>query len=119
MTAGFFWLQDTITGLFAVDSVVPHAEAILRQEAPEVLDYAKANAPWQDITGAARQGLGIDVSAEEEEIVLSLYHSVDYGLWLETIENGKFATIMPTLEHFVSRLLGSVHAVELGEELTP
>lgn len=119
MTAGFFFRQDTLTGLLAVESVVPQAQAIMEHEAPAILDYAKSNAPWQDITGAARQGLDVDVSVEGDEIVLSLYHTVDYGLWLEIIEGGKFATIMPTLEHFAPSVLRSVHAVETGQDLTP
>lgn len=66
--------------------------------AQEVEAYAKANAPWSDRTGSARQGLRADVYEEFGEIVLELSHSVDYGVWLELIQNGAYAIIMPTLE---------------------
>ncbi|MGX9924108.1 hypothetical protein ACWIG4_30140 [Streptomyces sp. NPDC002248] len=64
----------------------------------EALEYAKANAPWEDRTGDARDGLDVDVDDSGNTIVLSLFHTVDYGQWLETIQNGRFAIIMPTLE---------------------
>jgi hypothetical protein len=60
--------------------------------------YAKMNAPWADRTGAAREGLTASVSEHDAEITLELAHTVEYGIWLETIQDGAFAIIMPTLE---------------------
>jgi hypothetical protein len=37
-------------------------------------------------------------------VTLFLYHTVEYGLWLETIQNGRFATLMPTLEQNANRV---------------
>lgn len=70
----------------------------MERGAERVEEYAKANAPWTDRTGDARQGLTARVYEEFGEIVLELAHSVDYGYWLELIQNGRFAIIMPTLE---------------------
>ena len=64
----------------------------------EVEYYAQANAPWADITGQARSGLMASVYDEGGEIVLELSHGVEYGYWLEVIQDGRFAVIMPTLE---------------------
>jgi hypothetical protein len=66
----------------------------------EALDWAKENAPWQDITGDARNGLDTEVEWDGDAIVWTLYHTVTYGIWLETIQNGMWAIIMPTLEQF-------------------
>lgn len=66
--------------------------------AMEVEAYAKSNAPWSDITGAARNGLTASVSFDLDEVVLTLEHTVDHGYWLELIQDGRFAIIMPTLE---------------------
>jgi hypothetical protein len=74
------------------------AEAVFEKAAQEVESYAKDNAPWNDITGSARGGLQAKAESSNGDIVLSLEHTVDYGLWLEVIQNGKFAIIMPTLE---------------------
>jgi len=113
---GFFILADTLTPLFAEADVITDAEDELSQQAPDILEYAKANAPWSDITGAARESLDVDVYRDGDEIVLELYHGVEYGIWLETIQSGKYAIIMPTLEHFSGQVLRSVDAVETGME---
>ncbi len=63
-----------------------------------VEEYARSNAPWEDRTGNARAGLEANVSNGGGDVTMTLGHTVEYGLWLEVIQNGKFATIMPTLE---------------------
>lgn len=74
------------------------AENSMQSGAAQIEAYAQSNAPWGDITGAARHGLTANVFHEGGEIVLELSHSVDYGYWLEVIQGGNFAIIMPTLE---------------------
>lgn len=66
--------------------------------AEEALEFAKEQASWVDRTGEARAGLDVTVDWEGDDIVLSMFHTVDYGQWLETIQSGKYAVIMPTLE---------------------
>lgn len=66
--------------------------------AEEALAFAKEQASWVDRTGEARAGLDVDVDTPGDDIVLTLFHTVDYGQWLETIQSGKYAVIMPTLE---------------------
>lgn len=75
-----------------------NAEEAFRDSASAILMHAQENAPWADRTGMARYGMGVDVYTEGTDVLLDLYHTVDYGEWLETIQNGRFATIMPTLE---------------------
>lgn len=74
--------------------------------APQVEQEAKANAPWADQTGRARDGLNTAVMTGEE-VTLDLAHGedVEYGFWLEVIQNGNFAIIMPTLEQFAPRIM--------------
>jgi hypothetical protein len=88
----------------AAVEVPHHLEEEVLHVATEALDYAQANAPWEDITGDARSGLDVDVRMEGEVIVWEMSHSVDYGLYLETRWNGKFAIIMPTLEMFAPQI---------------
>ena len=73
-----------------------------------VESYAKANAPWTDRTGMAREGLTAEVTSSGNEVILELYHTVDYGLWLEVIQNGEFAIIDPTLQHYAPLILADV-----------
>lgn len=81
------------------------AEQAFQEASGEVLTAAQRDAPWQDITGDARSGLETKVTNDQGEIVLTLYHTVDYGLWLEVIQNGHFATIMPTLERYSPKIM--------------
>jgi hypothetical protein len=94
------------------------AEDVFLQYAIIILQYAKDNAPWADRTGDARNGLDVDVYQEGDQVVLELYHTVSYGEWLETIQDGAFATIMPTLERFAAEVFeaagGTVTDVEEG-----
>jgi hypothetical protein len=115
--AGFFFLADTLTPIIEGVDIALLAEEVLDDLSKDVEEYAKANAPWQDRTGAARLGLTSDVYREEDTIVLQLYHIVDYGVWLETIQGGRFAIIMPTLEHFSKEAMDRCHAHETGFDL--
>lgn len=90
--------------IMVVRTAVNVSEA-MGEGAVELQAYAQANAPWADQTGAARDGLVTDVFEEGGEIVIELSHSVDYGVWLELIQNGNFAIIMPTLEALGPRIL--------------
>lgn len=71
----------------------------------EVEAYAKANAPWSDRTGEARNGLTARVDNDGGDIVLELAHTAEHGYWLEVIQDGRFAIIMPTLEALGPRIL--------------
>lgn len=66
--------------------------------AEDLLQYAQANAPWEDRTGEARAGLEAEVSLVNEALEIDLYHTVDYGIWLEIRWGGKYAIIIPTIE---------------------
>lgn len=106
--SGFFITEDTL--LVGLDSALEgelmgQVEEEALAMAQEILDYAKSNAPWGDRTGDARHLLDVDVSQEGESVIIQLYHQVDYGLWLEVIQNGRFAIIMPTLERFAGKVI--------------
>lgn len=80
------------------------AEEAFENGADQVLTWAKSNAPWEDRTGMARESLFTEVYQEGAEVILTLGHGVDYGQWLELIQNGRFAIIMPTLEQFAQQI---------------
>jgi len=108
---GFFILADSLSGALEAlgtgDSSLDRAEEV----AQEMLADAKANAPWDDRTGIAREGLDVDVSKEGGDIVITLFHTAEYGIWLELIQSGRFAIIMPTIEKYASEIH---HAVAEG-----
>ena len=66
---------------------------------PVIETAAKQNAPWTDRTGNARQGLrGFVEDLSATSVAIYLTHSVEYGVYLETQYQQRYAVIMPTLE---------------------
>lgn len=83
--------------------------------------YMKEHAPWNDSTGnrkdrvpgAARAGLnaeetssGLEFSHSHKEITFS--HSEEYGIFLETKNNGKDQIIMPSVKAVGEKLMASL-----------
>lgn len=92
------------------DDVVLEA---FRSEAQGVEAEARQNAPWADRTGMARSGLEATVKNDNGEIIMMLAHTAEHGLWLEVIQAGRFAIIMPTLEAAAPRVFArAAQAVE-------
>jgi hypothetical protein len=65
----------------------------------------KERAPWRDSTGhrddrvpgAARAGLFTATNLQGSHKTILFSHSVDYGIWLEISNHGKYQIIMPTV----------------------
>lgn len=66
--------------------------------APQIESFMKSNARWTDRTGAARNGLRAKVYASGNKCAIVLYHSVDYGVWLEVRWGGKYAIIERSIQ---------------------
>lgn len=112
-SGGFILATDTLTSLFASQiggDLVDSVENTLEGFVEEVQEYAQANAPWADRTGEARASLEAEVTTEGDSVLLILSHGVDYGEWLETIQSGRYAIIMPTLEHFAGQIFAATGA---------
>lgn len=69
---------------------------------------AKANAPWTDRTGNARQTLFSVREAEREVVRIYLSHGVPYGKWLELCNSGRYAIVMKTLQRHYGPIMDSV-----------
>lgn len=84
-------------------------EQLLEEIAESMQEYARTNASWEDRSGEARSGLTAEVVDEglfQNSIVL--YHTVDYGIWLEIRWNGQYAIIIPTIEHYGPIVMASL-----------
>lgn len=66
--------------------------------APVAENYMKTNAPWQDQTSNARNGLAARAYTDGNEYGIILFHQVPYGIYLETRWSGRYAIINPTIE---------------------
>lgn len=77
--------------------VMDAALVTAHRSAPDVENYMKTNAPWQDQTSNARNGLTARAFQEGETIGIDLAHSVPYGIYLEARFSGRYAIIEPTV----------------------
>lgn len=85
--------------------------AAASRTAPQAEAWMKSNATWQDQTGNARNGLGAQSVIAPNHVAVVLYHSVPYGIWLEVRWDGRYAIIMPAIEHFAPRMMALVAAL--------
>jgi hypothetical protein len=71
--------------------------ALFNYEARGLEAYMRQNASWQDQTGNARSGLTARPFRTDVNVGIDLFHTVPYGIWLETRWSGKYAIIVPTI----------------------
>lgn len=81
--------------------------------AKRVQEYAQANATWEDRTGDARRGLKAQGEQRLVRYTITLYHTVDYGIWLEVRWSGKYAIILPTIQAMGPELMRELEMVDL------
>lgn len=100
------WPDLAANYVFAIEQGV---EAIAKRWAPEIENWMKDNAPWEDRTSNARDGLYTEVNQVAgvmTEIILA--HGVDYGLWLEVRWAGRWSIVTPALDQFGPRVWADV-----------
>lgn len=94
------------------NTVLEALHAVGEYYAPLVEAYAKQNAPWTDRSGNARQGLaGLIEDLSETSVALYLKHGMNYGIWLELKNQGRYAIILPTLEAHYAAINGTLQQV--------
>lgn len=81
---------------------------------PKLAEYAKANAPWEDRTGDARSGLSSEALITDDSMGISLFHTMDYGIWLEIRWGGLYAIILPTIEALGPELMNDMADILSG-----
>jgi hypothetical protein len=96
--AGFRVIKDGIVEWYNGPEWDELAVEEFQKAESQVETVGRQNAPWADRTGNARAGLTAEAYGRDHSAVLEFFHTVDYGKWLELIQNGRFAIIMPTLE---------------------
>lgn len=74
--------------------------------------YMQMHHKWQNRTYAAEGGLTAEIAGMEDEcIVMVLYHTVPYGIYLETRDfprAGRLNIIKPTIQEFSPRLMQDI-----------
>lgn len=59
----------------------------------KIQQCAQENAPWTDRTGAARERLKYNSDIDENGLVISIFHQMEYGIYLELCNNEKYAIL--------------------------
>ena len=85
--------------------------ALFQFESRDLESYMRQNAPWQDQTGNARNGLSARPFQEGTNVGIDLFHTVPYGIWLETRFSGAYAIIVPTINAKSPEVLASVRGL--------
>jgi len=117
-SGGIRWLVNPYMGSGHAARFIIHMSAGLavftKGFAAQVERYAKEHAPWSDRSGDARAGL---TALGEQRLVtytITLFHTASYGIWLEVRWDGKYAIIIPTIEHMGPVLMAELAALNLA-----
>lgn len=102
--------RDEITPrLNALPGAIEKALAVtMVYEASRTQSYARDNAPWNDQTGNARNGLFAESFADGSRQGIVLYHTVPYGIWLEVRFSGTYQIIQPTIQVMGAEVMKTV-----------
>lgn len=93
------------------DRLLKAIQALGQVFAQKIATYAKANAPWTDRTGNARQGLTGTAIAAATGVVIYLYHTMSYGIWLEVKNAGRYAIILKAMESQYGALMAAIRGL--------
>jgi hypothetical protein len=75
------------------DAIVATARII----EPRLEAHAKDTARWTDRTGNARAGLSTATVIASTLVEVFLFHTMDYGIFLEVAHAGKYAALYPSV----------------------
>lgn len=101
-------ITDPIPGrMNALKAGLPVAVGrVMEYNANDGQNFMRANAPWTDRTGNARQGLfGRLYRRGPLSFTIILFHSVDYGIWLELAHDRKYKIIEPAWRRTGSQVM--------------
>ncbi|QHB37436.1 hypothetical protein SEA_AIKOY__29 [Mycobacterium phage Aikoy] len=81
--------------------------------AKETLAQMKVKAPWTDRTGAARSSLNVQTrhNKARKSHRINFAHGVDYGIWLEVANSGKYAIIIPTVAAVGKEIMAALNGM--------
>ncbi len=88
--------------------------ALSQRYAAQMEAYAKVNARWQDQTSLARKGLFGYSMSRNQSLITRIAHTMDYGVYLELANQGKYAILLPTVKRFVADFIEDAQKVVAG-----
>ncbi len=85
--------------------------ALSQRYAAQMEAHAKINAGWQDRTSMARRGLFGYSMQRDQSLITRIAHTMDYGVYLELSNHGKYAILLPTVKRFVADFIEDAQKV--------
>jgi hypothetical protein len=79
----------------------------------KIQEYAQANAPWTDRTGDARQRLKYNSEINDNGLTISIFHQMEYGIYLELCNNEKYAILKNSRDAMLPEFLDAVKHIRL------
>jgi hypothetical protein len=117
VTLALRWTTDPSLMALRLQDYQRELEATLLEVAEyfaeQVEEIARQIAPWHDVTGAARAGLKGTAQRVGSDLVISLVHTVSYGIYLElgTVNMQPYPAIVPALEQIYGPLMDAMDRV--------
>lgn len=113
MSSGIVWIEDTLTpGIRSFPAKLEVAiDSVMEYNANEAQSYMRTNAPWQDQTGNARQGLFAQAGKDGPHHFIVLYHTMPYGIFLEISHDAQYAIIEPTIQSQGPKVMSDIRDV--------
>lgn len=75
--------------------------------------FAQENAPWTDRTGDARQLLKYKSTMDKNGVTVSIFHQVEYGLWLEVAHNEKYAILKNSRDAILPEFIEAIKHIRI------
>lgn len=115
-SAEFVWIIDpevAFIGLFdwQLATLYEGILAIANHYAAQIEAWMKANAPWTDRTGNLRRSLHAWVDEMPGWVIIHFDYGLDYGVYLEFKNQGRYATIAPALDFFGPQIWSDIQAL--------
>lgn len=87
-------------------------QMLLKSYSQRIEEWMRANAQWEDQTGAARAMLQVDLEVVQDSIILTLSHGKNpEGVFLELANMGKFAIITPAIDYWGPQIMQGVQGL--------
>lgn len=116
MRNGIVWEKDEIKP--RLKTMKPQLDAVvgayMEYESGVIQSDMRTNARWTDRTSNARNGLMAVFEKGDKRYVITMFHSVPYGIWLEVRWSGRYAIILPTLEMAGPRVMRGISKIMRG-----
>lgn len=114
--AKFNWISSPIGVFpegFRIWSIAKRAQvhALLQGLQPQMVQWVRQNAKWEDRTGLARARFRVRIQQSRLTHEVTFEHGVYYGLYLETHNAGRFGIINHALDYWGPFVMQAVQRI--------